>query len=211
MAGSRAMAGERDCARSLMQAVAVNEEIKRIVRTAFSVNLMALNAIFLARRAGSSALGFRVLSGELRDFIHQLQHAMERLRTLTAEIVRAVTEDASRTRIEQTLMRARSLTGPESPGGLARLERALAEHAKDAERRRRALAGTRRSFAQTLSEAETLAQFGAVLARTSRIEAAYGGPHAASLSQVAEEFGATVQQIIDSIDTLKRHAREAEQ
>lgn len=205
------MAGGHDGARNLMQAVAVNEEIKRIVRTAFSVNLMALNAIFLARRAGSSALGFRVLSGELRDFIHQLQHAMERLRALTAEVVRAVTEDASHSRIEQTLLRASSLTGPGSPGGLARLDQALVRHAEDARHRSRALARTRRSLVQTLTEAETLAQFGAVLARTSRIEAAYGGPHAASLSQVAEEFGATVQQIIDSIDTLKRHAKEAEQ
>ena len=42
--------------------VRVNEEIKAIVATAFRINLMALNAIFLAKRAGNAALGFGVLS-----------------------------------------------------------------------------------------------------------------------------------------------------
>ena len=37
--------------------VRVNEEIKAIVATAFRINLMALNAIFLAKRAGNAALG----------------------------------------------------------------------------------------------------------------------------------------------------------
>ena len=46
--------------------VRVNEEIKSIVATAFRINLMALNAIFLAKRAGNAALGFGVLSNELR-------------------------------------------------------------------------------------------------------------------------------------------------
>lgn len=210
MAGSRGMTGGGGSSRSLMQTVAVNEEIKRVVRTAFGVNLMALNAIFLARRAGPSALGFRVLSGELRDFIQQLQQTMEQLRALTAEIVRGVTEDASRSRIEETLAHTRALLRDEAHAGMASLDRALAGQAKDALRRRCALAHTRRALVQTLMEAETLAQFGAVLARTSRIEAAYGGSHASSLSQVAVEFGATVQEIIGSIETLKRHAREAE-
>ena len=34
--------------------VLVNEEIKAIVATAFRINLMALNAIFLAKRAGKN-------------------------------------------------------------------------------------------------------------------------------------------------------------
>jgi hypothetical protein len=43
----------------LARIVRVNEEIKAIVSTAFRINLMALNAIFLAKRAGNAALGFR--------------------------------------------------------------------------------------------------------------------------------------------------------
>ena len=44
----------------LARIVRVNEEIKAIVATAFRINLMALNAIFLAKRAGNAALGFGV-------------------------------------------------------------------------------------------------------------------------------------------------------
>ena len=56
--------------------VRVNEEIKSIVATAFRINLMALNAIFLAKRAGNAALGFGVLSNELRRFAQDLTRHM---------------------------------------------------------------------------------------------------------------------------------------
>ena len=36
----------------LARAVALNEEIKRVIGVAFKANLMALNAILLAKRAG---------------------------------------------------------------------------------------------------------------------------------------------------------------
>jgi len=52
----------------LVRIVQINEEIKSIVAVAFKINIMALNAIFLAKRAGTTALGFGVLSNELRVF-----------------------------------------------------------------------------------------------------------------------------------------------
>jgi methyl-accepting chemotaxis protein len=52
----------------LLRIVRINEEIKAVVGVAFKINIMALNAIFLAKRAGTAALGFGVLSNELRTF-----------------------------------------------------------------------------------------------------------------------------------------------
>ncbi len=70
---------------------ASNEEIKAIVATAFRINLMALNAIFLAKRAGNAALGFGVLSNELRRFAQDLTRHMSALRDMTSGSVGCVT------------------------------------------------------------------------------------------------------------------------
>jgi len=69
----------------------INEEIKSVVATAFKINLMAMNAIFLAKRAGQAALGFSVLSNELRRFATDLQQQMEVLRQMTHGSVASVT------------------------------------------------------------------------------------------------------------------------
>ena len=60
----------------LRRIVRISEEIKRVVATAFKINLMAMNAIFLAKRAGQSALGFGVLSNDLRRFATDLPTQM---------------------------------------------------------------------------------------------------------------------------------------
>ena len=63
----------------LLRIVRINEEIKRVVSVSFKINIMALNAIFLAKRAGTAALGFGVLSNELRVFSQDLRNCMESL------------------------------------------------------------------------------------------------------------------------------------
>ncbi|HOI51537.1 MAG TPA: chemotaxis protein, partial [Azonexus sp.] len=67
----------------LRRIVRINEEVKAVVAVAFRINLMALNAIFLAKRAGINARGFGVLSNELRVFSQDLRTQMQ---TLTAHI-----------------------------------------------------------------------------------------------------------------------------
>ncbi|MDP1636269.1 MAG: hypothetical protein Q8L69_16505, partial [Gallionellaceae bacterium] len=81
------MANQRSSApacHELRRIVRINEEIKSVVSTAFKINLMAMNAIFLAKRAGQSALGFGVLSNELRRFAADLQQQMTALREATS-------------------------------------------------------------------------------------------------------------------------------
>jgi len=67
----------QDTGRELRRIVRTNEEIKSVVATAFKINLMAMNAIFLAKRAGQTALGFGVLSNELTPLRHGLAKADE--------------------------------------------------------------------------------------------------------------------------------------
>ena len=63
----------------LLRIVRINEQIKRVVGVSFKINIMALNAIFLAKRAGTAALGFGVLSNELRIFSQDLRDFMSSL------------------------------------------------------------------------------------------------------------------------------------
>jgi hypothetical protein len=71
----------------LLRIVRINEEIKRVVSVAFKINIMALNAIFLAKRAGNAALGFGVLSNELRVFSRDLRESMMSLTQLIHDLV----------------------------------------------------------------------------------------------------------------------------
>ena len=73
----------------LLRIVRINEEIKSVVGVAFKINIMALNAIFLAKRAGTAARGFGVLSNELRVFSQDLRDCMG---TLTGLIHGCVNE-----------------------------------------------------------------------------------------------------------------------
>ena len=96
--------------------VRVNEEIKAIVATAFRINLMALNAIFLAKRAGNAALGFGVLSNELRRFAQDLTRHMSSLRDMTSGSVGSVTGVVQQHRTSRILAEAIRLSGDGVPG-----------------------------------------------------------------------------------------------
>lgn len=191
---------------ALVRALDINERIKHIDTTAVQVNIMALNAILLAKRAGAMALGFGVLSKELREFIRKIEDAMARLRSLTQETVQAVSEDARHDRIQRSLQAAARLALEQGAKATA-LEPVLASGQRFAEVRRERAATLQRSMRMTLQDAEQLGQFGLVLARTARIEAAYGGEFSASLMHVALEFDATIQEIMRSIDALRSHAQ----
>lgn len=192
----------------LARVVGMNEEIKRVIETAFRVNVMALNAILLARRAGVVARGFGVLSNELREFVHQLEASMRRLQELTSDTVTAVSEDARRRRVQRTLVRTSTELAKVPSARPAVLDAVLSAQNRWTEARRERLTALNQSLQLSLSDADQLAQFGAVLARTAKIEAAYGGDFAGSLTEVAAEFGNTIQRILQSLETLIRHNRE---
>lgn len=195
---------------ALVGAVGINEDIKRIAATARRVNTMALNAILLAKRAGRMALGFGVLSNELRSFIHQIDDTTARLLAQTQDSVQAVSVDARQGQLQRILERTRDevrLAGGD-PGGIEALLETRARLAEVRCDRDRTL---RRSMRMTLDDAEQLGHFGLVLARTARIEAAYGGAFAADLMQVAIDFDVTIREIIQHVHSLRERTREGNQ
>jgi len=182
----------------LLRIVRINEEIKAVVGVSFKINIMALNAIFLAKRAGTAALGFGVLSNELRVFSQDLRSCMGGLSGLIHRCVNEVSVVLQDVRHTKLLREAVAGTSrPELGVALKRRELANGEH-------QARLASLRRQLQRALEDAFQLVELGGVLAKSAKIEAAYGQGFAGALAQVSGEFDGIVEEIRNSLQALQR-------
>ncbi len=185
----------------LLRIVRINEEIKRVVGVSFKINIMALNAIFLAKRAGTAALGFGVLSNELRVFSQDLRACMESLTGLIHGCVNEVSLALQDIRFTGLLRQAVALAPQDSSiaGVLQRREQDNEMHAQQ-------LSRLRSQLKRALDDAFQMVELGGVLAKSAKIEAAYGQSFAGSLAQVSGEFDGIVEEIRASLEALRRSA-----
>ena len=196
----------RNRGQQLRRIVRINEEIKRVIAAAFTINLMAMNAIFLAKRAGTAALGFGVLSNELRRFAIDLQQQMSMLSEMTYSSVNTVTALLKQARLNRVLD---STLNASSGSGKAlieqilrtRLEAALAERQEQSD-------VVNRRLSQMITDTVQLVELGSVLARSAKIEAAYGGGLSVSLTQVSTDFEQSISEIQRSLEKLTKHHLE---
>lgn len=190
----------------LRRIVRISEEIKGIVATAFKINLMAMNAIFLAKRAGQSALGFAVLSNELRRFAADLQQQMAELREATYGSVATVTTQVKQARITRLLERARSEAQVDGQALLREL--LCSRDASILAFGEGQMAALNRHLAQMIGDTTRLVETGGLLVRSAKIEAAYGGEFSASLMQVSSDFEKSINDIKISLEGLTKHQAE---
>ena len=195
----------QDSGRELRRIVRINEEIKTVVKTAYRINLMAMNAIFLAKRAGQSALGFGVLSNELRRFATDLEQQMIALGQATAGSVVTVTAMVKEAHIVSVMERAHAQCDGAGREIIDRfLRRRLATTLSD---RLDKVAALNRNLAMMIESTASLVEMGGVLARSAKIEAAYGGGFSQSLKQVSSDFEGTIGEIRKSLDSLSKFQR----
>lgn len=190
------------CLTPLHRSVAINEDIKTIVVIAFRINVMAINAILIARRAGASCRGFGVVSGELRNLSQQLREAMFDLRQMTYELVGIATTMAKSQRsinaLEAVLKQVQGTSSAAAiMAGLTRQRQQAAGHAHTQKQ-------VRSQLLQRLDDAAQLGEMGTVLASVAKIEAAYGGGFSESLTHVSQEFSVTIGEILSCLATLRR-------
>ena len=195
-----------EAGRELRRIVRINEEIKSVVSTAFKINLMAMNAIFLAKRAGQSALGFGVLSNELRRFAGDLQQQMAGLRDATYGSVATVTALLNQSRISRLLERTRIEAQGEGKALIQALvsrrgETTLADNDQQ-------MAALNRRLSHLIADTAQLVELGSVLARSAKIEAAYSGGFSTSLMQVSSDFERTIGEIQRSFENLTKNQPE---
>jgi methyl-accepting chemotaxis protein len=193
------VAGPKGPALDLLHIVQINEEIKSVVAVAFKINIMALNAIFLAKRAGTAALGFGVLSNELRSFSSQLRETMLSLNALIHASVDGVSAMLQDSRYNDILERAVVLASKNK-----HLQEVIEQRENATDQFRSKLSGLRRALRSSVDDAYRLVELGGVLAKSAKIEAAYGAGFSSSLSQVSGEFDGIVEEIRTSLDTLRK-------
>ena len=186
----------------LRRIVRINEEIKSVVATAVKINLMAMNAIFLAKRAGQAALGFSVLSHELRRFAGELQQQMTVLRLMTYGSVGAVTAVVESERRKRVIDRLKSnASGPVRTVVQGYLRARPGDELGQLKER---MATQHRKLNQSLADTTQLVELGSVLARSAKIEAAYGGPFTAALMQVSSDFEHIIAEIQGRLERISR-------
>ncbi len=190
----------QDSGRELRRIVRINEEIKTVVKTAYRINLMAMNAIFLAKRAGQSALGFGVLSNELRRFATELEQQMIALGQATGGSVVTVTAMVKEAHIVRMLERAHAEC--ESKGREIIDEFLRRRRTTTLTDRHDQVAALNRNLSMMIESTARLVEMGGVLARSAKIEAAYGGGFSQSLKQVSSDFEGTIGEIRKSLDSL---------
>lgn len=182
--------------------VRVNEDIKKIVRLASKINILALNAILVSRRAGDVALGFGVISDELRKFSKELTDIMHNLTVLSYESVQVVSQHQRYLRINHLLTLARDNSDAQF------IEAQLFNSNKHALVLQNNLRQGYQFLSKLINDADDSSRFGSVISRSLKIEATYGGQFSILLSQIADEFSDYIDAIHPLINESKFYFRE---
>lgn len=180
--------------------VRANEEIKKVIRVSSGVNLVALNAMLIAKRSGEKSRGFAVVSAELRVFSRKLAVAMAELGVLIFDLTR----DAAAMRKQHHELRhllninvKQELIEPV----LARMDERMVNTGEKIERDWCKL---RLELGRVLQLCET----GGSLSRSAKIEAVYGGDMSTTLKQVANQIEGTVNEIFSILKLLRTQLTE---
>lgn len=181
----------------LVLIVRINEDIKKIVRLARKINILALNAILVSRRAGNVALGFGVISDELRSFSKELTTIMSKLTELSYASVQVVSQHQRYHRINRLMTLA-----SENIDTLS-IEKQLSTSNARVEVLVNNLREGYQRLQKLVNDADEGSRFGSVISRSLKIEATYGGNFTQLLSQIAVEFGDYIDAIPAILNQLK--------
>lgn len=195
---SEGTGGPTSAVDNLQQIVAISQEIRTVRQVASRINTMALNALFLAKRAGNLALGFGVLSSELRVFSDDLHRQMDRL----SSMIYAAVSDISSMLLEERRTRILALLS----GDLVRqqLQQVTVRRQRQQQASRQQLRRSRRQLHETVNETVSLVELGSVMAKSAKIEAAYGASFSPALSQVSNEFDTVVDEIRNALQRISK-------
>lgn len=185
----------------LRQAAEINEAIKAIAEIARRINMIALNAMLMARQAGSWSRGFGVVSVELRQFSRKLESLME---DLVGSISTSVIDIASLLRRFQEF-RYLSQAAEETDGCHVDVAALLAEKRSRLNDGVDQINTVWRDMHQDIGRALRFCQMGRCLARSAKVEAVYGGAMSGALGHVADEVGDSVDGMLKLLARLHRN------
>lgn len=191
-------------AADLAAIVALGSGIREVARLARQVNVTAVNAMLVSRRANGRAVGFAVAASELRGFAAALVTAMEALGHTVSRMVRDVALGRRLARHRQQYARVAGADGTALPG----LEAVARRQAGVSTQVVQGLVDDRRELARLAGQALRQCGLGLALARSAAIEAAHAGEFTPMLRQVADQLAAAVTHIADILKGLRGHLEE---
>jgi len=188
----------------LYRVVKANEDIKKVIRISSGVNLVALNAMLIAKRSGEKSRGFAVVSSELRVFSRKLEGAMTGLGALIFELVRDAAAMRKQHHERRHLLNIHAQKHPVRElmePVLARMDERMRKTAE-------AIARDWGKLRLQLNRVLQLCETGGSLSRSAKIEAVYGGDMSATLKQVANQIEETVNEIFSTLKLLRTQLAE---
>jgi replicative DNA helicase len=188
----------------LRRVVKANEDIKKVIRTSSGVNLVALNAMLIAKRSGERSRGFAVMSSELRLFSRKLEGTMGGLGTLIFGLVRDAAA-MQKQQHEQQHLRAALAQGQQMR---ERVEQVLARKEEKMREIGKVMRQDWHNLQLQLNSVLQLCETGGFLSRSAKIEAVYGGEMSGTLKQVANKIEETVNEIISTLQLLRTQLAE---
>jgi hypothetical protein len=142
----------------------------------------------------------------LRRFAADLQRQMTALREATYGSVSTVTTLVRQSRISRLLERTRVEAKGAGAAWVQQLLRSREE--STLARSDQQMVILNRRLSQMIADTAQLVELGSVLARSAKIEAAYGGGFSVSLMQVSSDFEKTIGDIQRSLESLTKHQAE---
>ena len=188
----------------LRRVVKANEDIKKVIRTSSGVNLVALNAMLIAKRSGERSRGFAVMSSELRVFSHKLEGTLTGLGTLIFGLVRDAAA-MQKQRHEQQHLRTTLAQGHQMR---EQLEPVLVRKEENMHEIGKVIRQDWNNLQLQLNCILQLCETGGFLSRSAKIEAVYGGEMSVTLKQVANKIEETVNEIISTLQLLRTQLAE---
>lgn len=188
---------------NLSLAVSINESLKKVISISGQINIVAMNAILVAKRAGQQSAGFRVVAMELRLFSQKIEEMMAFLGNLIFQLVRRIAE----LRKMEKRLNLLAMTMSKNDASQLRLESSF--------RQRQSAYIDKYAIAQDdwerlekeIGRSFSLCSAGAMLSHNGRIEAAYGGTMLADMQQVATRIEDILGQTIATIKQLNINMR----
>jgi uncharacterized protein with NAD-binding domain and iron-sulfur cluster len=187
----------------LFLSVSINEGLKQVVEISHQINLVALNAILVAKRAGTQSAGFKVVAMELRLFSQKMEESMARLSDMIFQLVHRI---AALRKLEKNL-RSLDITLHKLANDNPQMQATFADKQEAYQGLKSATDAEWESLEKEIRRSLNLCSAGAMLSHNARIEAAYGGTMLADMQQVAGRIEEMMHLAITHLKQLTYSAR----
>lgn len=182
----------------LSKSVAINQGLKHVVDISHQINLVAMNAILVAKRAGAQSAGFKVVAMELRLFSQKMEDSMAKLSSMIFQLVRRI---AALRKLEKNL-RSITVTIQKNAESAHQFGDAFTLKQDAYLQLQEATDQEWCTLEKEILRSLNLCSSGAMLTHNARIEAAYGGSMLTDMQQVAARIEDIMSQAIFHLKQL---------